>query len=245
MVEQELADDEGLEDAVVQRKAGGAVEVTEDAVGREGAQHPIAGERGGAQGARESFGEDRLHRLLLSELHALNEFDWSAICLDGSHIRAGGEGTGPSPVDRGRAGTKHHIACDSAGIPLAIITTAGNVPDIKAAHDLVEAIPPVAGRVGRPRRRPDAILADGGYDSRAFRDWLRSKRIETIIPQRGRKKIIGLGTIRWSSSRPSPTFTSSNALSSAGTGTCSCMKASPNSPPHSSAGDDLHGADSV
>jgi len=71
------------------------------------------------------------------------------------------------------------------------------VPDIKAAQDLVEAIPPVAGRVGRPRRRPDTILADGGYDSRAFREWLHAKRITSVIPQRGRKKIIGLGRIRW------------------------------------------------
>jgi transposase len=71
------------------------------------------------------------------------------------------------------------------------------VPDIKAAQDLVEAIPPVAGRVGRPRRRPDTILADGGYDSRAFREWLHAKRITSVIPQRGRKKIIGLGSIRW------------------------------------------------
>lgn len=98
----------------------------------------------------------------------------------------GGDGTG-------RPGSKHHIACDSSGIPIAIITTAGNVPGIKAAPDLVEAIPPVAGRTGRPRRRPDTILADGGYDSAAFRDWPRSKRIEPIIPQRSRKKII----VRW------------------------------------------------
>jgi transposase len=140
-----------------------------------------------------------LHRLLLAEPHAAARIDWSAVCLDASHIRAkkGGPGTGPSPVDRGRPGSKHHIACDSAGIPLAVITTAGNVPDISAAQDLVEAIPPVAGRVGRPRRRPDTILTDGGYDSRRFRDWLRTKRIEPIIPQRGRKKIIGLGRIRW------------------------------------------------
>ncbi|GAB3660093.1 IS5 family transposase [Glycomyces tarimensis] len=142
---------------------------------------------------------DELHRVLLSDLHALGQIDWSAVCLDGSHVRArkGGSATGPSPVDRGRPGSKHHITCDGAGLPLAVITTAGNVPDIKAAQDLAEAIPPVAGRVGRPRRRPDAILADGGYDSAAFRDWLRSKRIEPTIPQRGRKKIIGLGTIRW------------------------------------------------
>ncbi|GAB3661190.1 hypothetical protein GCM10028833_41180 [Glycomyces tarimensis] len=71
------------------------------------------------------------------------------------------------------------------------------MPDIKAAQDLVESIPPVAGRVGRPRRRPDTILADGGYDSAVFREWLCSKRIASVIPQRGRKKIIGLGRIRW------------------------------------------------
>jgi hypothetical protein len=78
-----------------------------------------------------------------------------------------------------------------------VITTAGNVPDISAAKNLVEAIPPVAGRVGHPRRRPDTILADGGYDSRAFHDWLRSKRIQVVIPRRGHKRIIGLGRIRW------------------------------------------------
>jgi transposase len=142
---------------------------------------------------------DDLHRLLLAELHASGDIDWSTVCLDASHVRAkrGGAGTGPSPVDRGRPGSKHHVACDSAGIPLAIITTGGNVPDISAAVGLVEAIPPVAGRVGRPRRRPETILADGGYDSAAFRDWLRARRIAAVIPQRGRKKIIGLGRIRW------------------------------------------------
>ncbi len=31
---------------------------------------------------------DRLHRLLLSELYALGEIGWSAVCLDGSHVRA-------------------------------------------------------------------------------------------------------------------------------------------------------------
>lgn len=71
------------------------------------------------------------------------------------------------------------------------------MPDISAAPDLVEAIPPVAGRVGHPRRRPDTILTDGGYDSEPFREWLRTKRIASVIPKRGRKRIIGLGRIRW------------------------------------------------
>jgi transposase len=140
-----------------------------------------------------------LHQMLLAELHARGAIDWSAVCLDASHIRAkkGGETTGPSPVDRSRPGSKHHIACDGSGIPLAVLTTAGNVPDIKAARDLVEAIGPVAGRIGRPRSRPDTVLADGAYDSAAFRTWLHAKRIAAVIPQRGRKKILGLGRIRW------------------------------------------------
>ncbi|MFJ8846677.1 transposase [Streptomyces cyaneofuscatus] len=45
---------------------------------------------------------DRLHRVLLAELNAASELDWSRACVDGSHIRAkkGGPDTGPSPVDR-------------------------------------------------------------------------------------------------------------------------------------------------
>jgi transposase len=31
---------------------------------------------------------DRLHRILLSELNAADELDWSRACVDGSHIRA-------------------------------------------------------------------------------------------------------------------------------------------------------------
>lgn len=31
---------------------------------------------------------DRLHRLLLAELHAAGELDWSRACVDVSHIRA-------------------------------------------------------------------------------------------------------------------------------------------------------------
>ncbi|GAB3653711.1 hypothetical protein GCM10028833_26890 [Glycomyces tarimensis] len=31
---------------------------------------------------------ERLHQLLLAELHSLGEIDWSTVCLDGSHVRA-------------------------------------------------------------------------------------------------------------------------------------------------------------
>ncbi|MFJ4364392.1 hypothetical protein ACIP4S_09540 [Streptomyces chartreusis] len=50
---------------------------------------------------------EKLHRLLLAELHAADALDWTRACVDACHIRAkkGGEATGPSPVDRGKTGS--------------------------------------------------------------------------------------------------------------------------------------------
>lgn len=42
----------------------------------------------------------------------------------------------------------------------------------------------VPGRTGRPRSRPDRVLADKGYPSRAHRAWLRERDIATTIPER-------------------------------------------------------------
>ncbi|GAA2964334.1 hypothetical protein GCM10010518_58700 [Kitasatospora cinereorecta] len=46
-----------------------------------------------------------------------------------------------------------------------MITTAANVNDVTQTLAPVDGIPPVTGRPGRPRRRPDALLGDKGYDS--------------------------------------------------------------------------------
>lgn len=42
----------------------------------------------------------------------------------------------------------------------------------------------VAGRAGRPRSRPDRLLADKGYPSKANRAWLRERGIAATIPER-------------------------------------------------------------
>jgi hypothetical protein len=39
----------------------------------------------------------------------------------------GGAKTGPTPTNRGKPGTKRHLATDRQGIPLAELTTAANV----------------------------------------------------------------------------------------------------------------------
>ncbi len=70
-------------------------------------------------------------------------------------------------------------------MPLATILTGGNRHDITQLLPLVEAIPPVRGRVGRPRRKPEALVADRGYDYDRYRELLRDRGIRPLISRRG------------------------------------------------------------
>ena len=109
----------------------------------------------------------------------------------------GGSETGPSPVDRARNGSKHHLLVDATGIPLAWTLTGGNRNDITQLIPLLEAVPPVRGRVGRPRRRPDRVSADRGYDHDKYRRELRRRRIKPEIARRQSGHGSGLGRYRW------------------------------------------------
>jgi len=62
---------------------------------------------------------------------------------------------------------------------------------------LVEAIPPVRGQRGRPRRRPDRVQGDRAYDSQPHRHWLRSLGIGSDLARRGDEHGSGLGVYRW------------------------------------------------
>jgi len=62
---------------------------------------------------------------------------------------------------------------------------------------LVDAIPPVRGRRGRPRQRPATLLGDRAYHSRRGRQQLRERHIKAKIawPKSGHGS--GLGRERW------------------------------------------------
>ena len=109
----------------------------------------------------------------------------------------GGSETGPSPVDRARNGSKHHLLVDATGIPLAWTLTGGNRNDVTQLIPLLERIPPVRGKVGRPRRRPERVTADRGYDHDKYRRELRRRRIKPEIARRQTEHGSGLGRYRW------------------------------------------------
>jgi hypothetical protein len=93
----------------------------------------------------------------------------------------GAEKTGPSPIDRSRSGSKHHLIACGRRTPLAVSLTGGNRNDIMQMLPLVDAIPPVCGRRGRPRRRPRRLYGDRAYHSREGRHELRRRHIQARI----------------------------------------------------------------
>ncbi len=59
------------------------------------------------------------------------------------------------------------------GIPRAVSLTGGQRHDVTQLMPLIGAIPPVRGRRGHPRRRPDSLYADRGYDHDKYRRQVR------------------------------------------------------------------------
>lgn len=89
-------------------------------------------------------------------------------------------------IGRSRGGltTKLHLVCDGRGLPLSMMITAGNINDTTMMSAVLENIRVPRDGKGRPRTRPDRVLADKGYPSRANRVWLRDRRIAATIPER-------------------------------------------------------------
>ncbi|MEU0446603.1 IS5 family transposase [Streptomyces tendae] len=115
-----------------------------------------------------------------------------------------GAHTGPSPVDRSRLGSKHHVIVDRHGTPLAVSLTGGNRHDVTQLIWLLDAIPRIRGRRGRPCHKPKRLYVDRGYDFRKYRRLLWARGIVPKIAQRGAPHGSGLGKTRWVGERTFP-----------------------------------------
>jgi transposase len=141
----------------------------------------------------------RLHQKLLECLQKADKIDWTRASLDASSVPApqGGEETGDNPTDRGKSGTKRHVAVDRNGVPLAVGLSGANTPEVKKAEETVDAIPEVKGKPGPPRKRPKKLHADKAYDSQKLREALRQRHILPRIARRGGESSERLGRYRW------------------------------------------------
>jgi transposase len=85
---------------------------------------------------------------------------------------------------RGGHGTKIHLAVDGRGRPLSVLLTGGQAGDNPQLLPVLDAIAVRGPGGGRPRRRPDLLLADKGYAHDSTRVALRRRRIRHVIPER-------------------------------------------------------------
>lgn len=83
---------------------------------------------------------------------------------------------------RGGLTTKLHLGCEQGQKPLSILITAGQRGDSPQFVAVIERIRVPRQGPGRPRTRPDRVLADKAYSSRANRAYLRRRGIRATIP---------------------------------------------------------------
>ena len=83
---------------------------------------------------------------------------------------------------RGGWSTKTHLATDFHRGVVSFVLTPGQAGDSPEMVPVLEGIAVVRPGPGRPRTRPDRVLADKAYSSRANRAWLAAHGIRATIP---------------------------------------------------------------
>jgi transposase len=109
--------------------------------------------------------------------------------------------TGANPVDRGKAGSKLHVAGDAGGLPISVLVSGANANDATMFEAVVDDILPIRMPSGRRRRRPGTVHADKAYDHRRCRAYLRRRGIRPRIARRMIESSARLGRHRWTIER--------------------------------------------
>jgi transposase len=83
---------------------------------------------------------------------------------------------------RGGLTTKIHLAADQRCRPLVVVTSEGQRHDAIGFATVLDRV--IVDRVGpgRPRTRPDCVLADKAYSSKQIRAYLAGRKIKAAIP---------------------------------------------------------------
>jgi transposase len=87
------------------------------------------------------------------------------------------------------------------GIPLAVKQSAANLHDAQMLAAILDAIAPIKRPKGRPRKRPDKVQADKGYDYPRCRRAVSQRGIKVRIARKGGESKERLGRHRWAVER--------------------------------------------
>lgn len=73
-------------------------------------------------------------------------------------------------------------------MPLAIVLTGGQRNDGAVFTKVIDDIRVPRLSTGRPRTRPDAVIADKAYSNSIIRSYLSARGIKAVIPQKSNEK---------------------------------------------------------
>jgi transposase len=112
--------------------------------------------------------------------------DLSEVAVDGSQHKApfGGEGTGPSPVDRGKCGWKWSIATDRNGIPIGWEPAGANQVDSKLLDATLDGVDARGLLV-----EIETLHLDRGYDNANVRTICAGFGLDDVITAKKRKPV--------------------------------------------------------
>ena len=80
--------------------------------------------------------------------------------------------------------TKIHQLVDGRGRPLVVLVGPGQAHDSPMFASLMAQLRVSRCGPGRPRTRPDTVVADKAYSAREHRHYLRERDIKAVIPER-------------------------------------------------------------
>jgi transposase len=82
-------------------------------------------------------------------------------------------------------------------VPLIVRTTPANTPDGKMLVPLLDAMPCLHGRRGRPRNRPRRLIGDAAYGSLANRVRCALRSVVPVLAAPRKPHGSGLGRVRY------------------------------------------------
>ena len=129
----------------------------------------------------------KLWKKFLSQLNKKDKIKWEECFIDGTFVQAKGGGDKVGKTKRGK-GTKLVIIAERKGIPLSVHIDSASVSEMKLVEPTLEQVSVGKGTSGAPRKNPDCLIGDKGYDSNKIREYLLKKGIEPIIPARKNNK---------------------------------------------------------
>ncbi|KAB1633490.1 IS5 family transposase [Pseudoclavibacter caeni] len=125
----------------------------------------------------------RLEQICLDGYDKMIGLELENVVVDGCIVKApcGGQAAGPSPVDRGKQGTKRSLMVDGQGIPIGCVTAGANRND----SPLLEATLDKLARFGFDLPEQITVHLDAGYDSHKTRDLLDTLGCDHQISTKG------------------------------------------------------------